>query len=139
MVVLVFALLLTSSVATFTRRAMVDTAISRNRDYRAQADALARGGIELGKALLLEDSAASASEGIQLDSHKVGRFLNVHETRRIRVEAVDARSDHAVPTCIEQGRFVAQHRRIVGVLEPRFQILVDHLSPMRFDVEPELG
>ena len=68
MIVLVFALLLTAAVATFTRRAMVDTAIARNRDYRAQAEALARGGIELGKALLLEDKLGSEENG-KLDTH----------------------------------------------------------------------
>lgn len=55
LVVLFFALLLTSTVATFLKRATVDSIISRNREQAAQADALARGGIRLAEALLIED------------------------------------------------------------------------------------
>ena len=55
LVVLFFALLLTSSVATFVRRSTVDTLIARNLDARAEADALARGGLLLAWALLVED------------------------------------------------------------------------------------
>ena len=54
-IVLIFALLLTSSTATFLRRATVDSMIVRNRDSAAQAEALARGGVRLAVALLIED------------------------------------------------------------------------------------
>jgi type II secretory pathway component PulK len=54
-VVLFFALLLASTVATFAKIALVDHMIVRNRDARARADALARGGIRLAEVLLLED------------------------------------------------------------------------------------
>jgi len=53
--VIVFLLLLTSSVATFQRRAVLDSTIVRNRDATARAEALARGGVRLAVALLLED------------------------------------------------------------------------------------
>jgi type II secretory pathway component PulK len=55
LVVLFFALLLTSSVATFLRRSTVDALIARNVDARGEADALARGGMLLSCALLAED------------------------------------------------------------------------------------
>jgi type II secretory pathway component PulK len=55
LVVLFFALLLTSSVATFLRRSTVDTLIARNIDARGEADVLARGGLLLSWALLAED------------------------------------------------------------------------------------
>jgi type II secretory pathway component PulK len=55
LVVLFFALLLTSSVATFVRRSTVDTLIARNIDARGEADSLARGGLMLSCALLAED------------------------------------------------------------------------------------
>jgi len=55
-VILVFALLLTSSVATFLRRATVDSMIARNRDAASRAEALARGGVRLATVLLLEDA-----------------------------------------------------------------------------------
>jgi general secretion pathway protein K len=60
-VVLFFALLLASTVATFARIALIDHMTIRNRDSRARADALARGGIRLAEALLLEDKLADAS------------------------------------------------------------------------------
>jgi general secretion pathway protein K len=56
--VLVLALLLSVSMISFTRRAVVDTMIVRNRDDAARAAALARSGVRLGTALLLEDRAA---------------------------------------------------------------------------------
>ena len=54
-VVIFFALLLTATVATFARIALIDHMVVRNRDARGRADALARGGIRLAEALLLED------------------------------------------------------------------------------------
>jgi type II secretory pathway component PulK len=54
-VVLFFALLLTSSIATFLRRSTVDALIARNVDARSEADALARSGLLLSCALLAED------------------------------------------------------------------------------------
>ena len=53
--VLFFALLLFSVVATFLRRSTVDAMIVRNRDRAAQAEALARGGVRVARLLLLED------------------------------------------------------------------------------------
>ena len=55
LVVLFFALLLSSSIATFLSRSSVDAIIARNRENAARADALARGGVRLAQALLLED------------------------------------------------------------------------------------
>ena len=62
-VVLFFALLLASTVATFARIALIDHMVIKNRDARARADALARGGIRLATALLLEDKLGEASGG----------------------------------------------------------------------------
>jgi general secretion pathway protein K len=53
--VVFFYVLLVSFVATFLRRAVLDTHVVRNRDAAETAEALARGGIELATALLLED------------------------------------------------------------------------------------
>ncbi|MCG8589932.1 MAG: type II secretion system minor pseudopilin GspK [Proteobacteria bacterium] len=55
LLVLVFTLVLTASVATFLRRAMVDTVVIRHRDDAARAEALARGGVRLAIALLIQD------------------------------------------------------------------------------------
>ncbi|HXK26198.1 MAG TPA: type II secretion system minor pseudopilin GspK [Myxococcota bacterium] len=54
-IVLVFALLLASSIATFVRRATVDDRIAYNREAASRAEAMARGGVRLAWALLLED------------------------------------------------------------------------------------
>lgn len=56
--VLVLALLLSVSIISFTRRAVVDTMIVSNRDAAARAAALARGGVRLAIPLLLQDRLA---------------------------------------------------------------------------------
>lgn len=61
LVVLFFTLLLTSSIVSFVRRSTVDAIVARNRDQAAQAVALARGGVRLAQALLLEDRINEAS------------------------------------------------------------------------------
>lgn len=62
--VLVFLLLLVSSVAAFQRRAVLDATIVQNRDGVARAEALARGGVRLAWALLLEDQLRESQGGI---------------------------------------------------------------------------
>ena len=57
-IVLFFTLLLTASIATFVKRATVDAILSRNRDAMSRTEALARGGVELAKALLAQDFIA---------------------------------------------------------------------------------
>jgi type II secretory pathway component PulK len=54
-IVIFFIVLLFASVATFLRRATLDAAIVRNRDYGARAEALARGGVNIAKVLLIQD------------------------------------------------------------------------------------
>jgi len=97
-VVLFFALLLTSSVATFLRRATVDSMIARNRESRARADALARGGIELAKALLLEDLLGHGADGAVDSREDIWARVSGNEialedgaTLRLRIEDSGAR------------------------------------------------
>jgi len=59
LLVLFFILLLTASIASFVRRATMDAAIVRNRDRATAASSLARGGIRIAEALLVENAAAS--------------------------------------------------------------------------------
>ena len=68
LVVLVFGLLLTSTVATFMHRSTLDAMIARNRDARARADALARGGLRLAEGLILADVTAQELEGFTINS-----------------------------------------------------------------------
>lgn len=67
-VVLVFALLLTSQIATFLRRATVDSMVARHRDAGAEAEALARGGVRLAIALLLEDRLEEEASQFRVES-----------------------------------------------------------------------
>jgi type II secretory pathway component PulK len=53
--VLILALLLSAAVVSFIRRAVIDTVITRNHDAAAQAEALARGGVRLATALVVQD------------------------------------------------------------------------------------
>lgn len=67
-VVLFFALLLVSSISTFMKRAVVDAMISHNRDAAARAEALARGGVRLGRALLFYDKLEEIDSLLPLDT-----------------------------------------------------------------------
>ncbi len=69
LVVLFFALLITSAVATFVRRSTLDGLIVRNREYASRTEAAARGGIQLARALLIEDLLnEGAGTDAQLDT-----------------------------------------------------------------------
>jgi general secretion pathway protein K len=70
LIVLFFALLLTSSIATFTRRAMIDASVARNRDAAARAEALARSGIRLGSYVLVMDQIQEVTSQQLIDSHQ---------------------------------------------------------------------
>ena len=70
LVVLFFALLLTSSIATFTRRAIIDASVARNRDAAARAEALARSGIRLGKSVLVMDQIQEETTQQAIDSEQ---------------------------------------------------------------------
>lgn len=95
--VLFFIALLVSGVATFLRRATLDGMIARNRDLSARAEALARGGVQLGTALLLQDRLDEAA-GIPLDTHsdlwaRIGGVeIPVPDGGRLRLRIEDAGS-----------------------------------------------
>jgi general secretion pathway protein K len=98
-VVLFFALLLASTVATFARIALIDHMVVRNRDARARADALARGGIRLATALLLEDKLGEKSSNKpQLDTREElwarvsGEPMAFEDGSTLRLQIEDAAS-----------------------------------------------
>jgi general secretion pathway protein K len=116
LVVLFFALLLSASVVTFLRRSTVDSMIARNRDSAAQADALARGGVRLAEALLLEDRLAENAESVpSSDGHldpwysPYGLQINVAENAdlTLHIEDTGARLNlNALFEVDEAGEFV---------------------------------
>lgn len=79
LLVLFFALLLTSSVATFLSRTTVDAMIARNREHAAQADALARGGIRLAQALLIEDRLEEQRDEVPAMDTRLDPWSRVQE------------------------------------------------------------
>ena len=66
--VLILALLLSASIITFSRRALIDTMIVRNRDDAATAEALARGGLRIASAVLIADRIGKALQLDDLDT-----------------------------------------------------------------------
>jgi type II secretory pathway component PulK len=67
-VALVFVLLLTASIVTFQRRAMLDWMIAHHRDAASEAEAAARGGVRLGITLLLEDRLEENVSGFKSET-----------------------------------------------------------------------
>lgn len=101
LVVLFFALLLTSSVATFLRRSTVDALIARNIDARSEADTLARGGLLLSCALLAEDRLQELAGTAPVGDNHLDAWARVSaqpplvtpkgSTLRLRIEDAGAR------------------------------------------------
>jgi len=100
LVVLFFALLLTSSIATFVRRSTVDALIARNVDARAEADTLARGGLLLSWALLVEDRLQELAQSAPPGDNYLDAWARVSElplvtpsgtTLRLRIQDAGAR------------------------------------------------
>jgi general secretion pathway protein K len=98
-IVLFFAALLFTGVATFLRRATVDAYITRNQDQAARAEALARGGVRMAVVLLLQDlvaeqdeSSGSSETSNDLWAQLSGVDLPVPDGGRLRVQIEDAGS-----------------------------------------------
>ena len=73
--VLFFVLLLASAMASFLRRVAIDAGIAMHRDRAQQAESLARGGVRLGEAILLEDLRTEGQQGGPDSRHDSGRAL----------------------------------------------------------------
>ncbi len=94
--VLFFILLMVGAVATFLSRATVDGMIARNRDMAARCEALARGGVQLATALLLQDRLEEQQRALRVESRdeawaRVGELpLELPDGGRLRLEIEDA-------------------------------------------------
>jgi len=93
-VVLFFVLLLAAAVASLQRRVILDTSVVRHRDEAREAEALARGGVRLAEAVLLEDLRIKLDQPRPESLHdvwsRVGNLDVLQEERRsLRIEIVD--------------------------------------------------
>jgi type II secretory pathway component PulK len=141
-VILVFALLLTSTVATFLRRATVDSMIARNRDSAARAEALARGGVRLGTLLLLDDllkdQGETASIGDTLaETWAEARYVEVplEDGASLRVQIEDTSSRLNVNAIFQLDENGVAHEYAATLL----QALADlhRLQAVAAQVQPE--
>ncbi len=78
LIVLLFVVLLSISVATFVGRAMLDASIIKNQDNAAAAATLARGGVRVGVYLLME-SLSKPKQGEQELNNENKRLLLLNE------------------------------------------------------------
>jgi general secretion pathway protein K len=96
--VIFFIALLVSGIATFLRRATLDGMIAQNRDLVSRSEALARGGVRLATALLLQDRFDEVAIGFRSDSRsdlwaRAGEIeIPVADGGRLRVSIEDAGS-----------------------------------------------
>ena len=134
LIVLFFALLLVSSVATFTHRATIDAMISRNRESAARAEALARGGVRIAKALLREDALRDAENGEALDSagddwfriREVPIETDFGGTLRLQIDGAGAKLNLNALFATDDG----------GVLDERTDFLLEELLEKVIDEMP---
>lgn len=141
LVVLVFALLLTSSVATFVRRSTVDTLIARNLDARSEADTLARGGLLLARALLTEDRLQELDESRPVGETHLEAWARVSEyplstedgaTLRLRIQDAGARLNL-------NSLFAAEETGAWVVREESFEFLAQVLAKVIDELPVEPG
>jgi type II secretory pathway component PulK len=134
MVVLFFSLLLTASVATFQRQSIMDALIARNREDAAQAEALARGGVRIAQALLIQDRLEEDATGTPQDGQDDtwARFGNTPlevggGTLTIQIEDVGARFNiNALFAPDVEGRLAAKDQTeefLVAMLEKAIEEL----------------
>jgi type II secretory pathway component PulK len=96
--VVFFIALLVSGIATFLRRATLDGMIAQNRDLVSRSEALARGGVRLATALLLQDRFDEVAIGFRSESRsdlwaRVGEVeIPVADGGLLRVRIEDAGS-----------------------------------------------
>ena len=135
LVVLFFALLLTVSVATFLRRATIDSLVTRNRDDAARAEALVRGGVRLAEGLLLQDrlleqqgGAARIDRFDDLWAVASGQQIDIGGgTLRIDIEDAGAYLNlNALSQLNDQGKWAARSKSRV-YLQFLFEKWIDEL------------
>ncbi|MGE4609698.1 MAG: type II secretion system minor pseudopilin GspK [Myxococcota bacterium] len=134
LIVLFFALLLTSAVATFTRRSIVDAMVARNRDASGRAEALARGGVRLATAYLVQDKIAKASNPLPIETHldlwaQLGSIeIPVAEGTTLRINIEDSGSLFNLNSVFDynEGEFGA-FQQTIPFLQDFFEKVIDEI------------
>jgi len=131
LIVLFFVLLLTTAVATFVRRATVDSLVARHRDAARRAEALARGGVELAKGLLLEDRIREAAASLRVDSadepwaQVAALPLPVGDDATLRLHILDSGARLNLNALFDKGKMRDDQTRLL--LEALFTRVVDEM------------
>ncbi len=137
--VLILSLILTAAVTTFVRRAVIDTMIVRNRDQVAVAEALARSGVHIARAVLNEqlrrkiDAAFQRVEGEEVFGNtefdliaRVGDYeLTTPEGATLRVSIFDNRSRLNINSLVRYSSVETAH----GVKDLDKALVLDQLGP----------
>jgi len=116
--VLVFALLLTSSIATFVRRSVIDGTIVERRDALAEAETLARGGVQLAMALRLEDRLREQAAGFRIDTRqdvwaRIGREPLDLDGARLTLRVRDAGARLNLNALLDEEGKATEHSEIL--------------------------
>ena len=146
LLVLFFALLLTSTIVTLVKHALVDSLIARNREAAAHAEALARGGVQLAGALLVEDRMREGGNPeLMMDTYsdlwaRAGEVDLVvgAGTIRVRIEDSGARFNlNALFSRGDDGTLVPQ-RQAEPFLVAMFEKVIDEIDllPQDKNYEP---
>jgi general secretion pathway protein K len=130
-IVIFFVMLFTTAVTTFVRRASVDSLVARHRDAAREAEALARGGVALAQALLLEDRLQEQAESFRAETSddlwaRAGAAaLPVGDHATLRLRILDPGNRLNVNALFADGKLRDPIARVL--LEDLFRKVVDEM------------
>ncbi|MCH2171260.1 type II secretion system minor pseudopilin GspK [Myxococcota bacterium] len=135
LVILFFALLLATSIATFVRRATLDSLIVRNRDAASRADALARGGVRLATALIIEEKLQRSTEGeLPLDKDtsywaNASQFaIETNDGASLRLDVQDSGSKLNINALFDAKENGAPHEHTLPMLVALFEKVIKEMD-----------
>lgn len=132
--VLFFIALLVAGVATFLRRATLDGMIARNRDLVSRCESLARGGIQLGTAVLLQDRLDEETGGFRSETRRdlwarVGDVkISVADGGRLRVRIEDTGSRLNLNSLLDQQGQASEPELAESFLTGFFEKVIDEMD-----------
>jgi general secretion pathway protein K len=132
--VLFFIALLVSGVATFLRRATLDGMIARNRDLVSRCESLARGGVQLGTAVLLQDRLDEEASGLRSETRRdlwarVGDVkISVADGGRLRVRIEDTGSRLNLNALLDQEGQASEPELAESFLSSFLEKVIDEMD-----------